>query len=257
MYLGFNLSLNDEKAQYIQEGKKIVSEQLTTIHAKLEQYTSKNGGLNGNRIQQDWFPLILCDVFISHSHADEDKAHGLAGWLSSEFGIKAFVDSTVWGYADTLLKEIDNRYCRTEDKLHYDYNLRNGSTSHVHLMLSMALAKMIERTECLFFLNPSSITTEESINRTRSPWIYYEIGISALLRQKEPRLVRNNEIIKAFSYIRENLEIEYELDAQHLREIDNMTLIRWLQKYRNSHLRNGIHPLDFLYQTLNDDLIQG
>lgn len=252
MYLGFDLSLNDEKLLYIQDGQKIVNEQISAIHSKLEQYTSENGTLNGNRIQEVWFPFIQCDVFISHSHADKDRALGLAGWLLKEFGLTSFVDSTVWGHADILLKRIDNSNCRTPDGFYYDYDLRNGSTSHVHLMLCMALAKMIEQTECLFFLNPNSIQTPEAINRSKSPWIYYEIGISALLKQTEPRLFRRGVMLKALSYIRESLDIEYELGDQHLRRINNETLDRWLNRFNDRPQQNNLHALDFLYQTVNN-----
>lgn len=49
--------------------------------------------------------LFDIDVFISHSHADEDEAIRIA--LSMEkIGLKAFVDSCVWVHADELLKKL-------------------------------------------------------------------------------------------------------------------------------------------------------
>ncbi len=49
-------------------------------------------------------------MFLSHSHKDEKSVIAFAGYLSS-LGIKAFVDSYIWGYSNDLLKEIDNEYC--------------------------------------------------------------------------------------------------------------------------------------------------
>jgi len=37
----------------------------------------------------------------------------------------------------------------------YDYELRNYTTSHVHMMLSTALTEMIDNTECIMFYNTS------------------------------------------------------------------------------------------------------
>jgi hypothetical protein len=53
------------------------------------------------------------------------------------------------------------------------------------MMLSTALSMMIDKAECLFFLNtPNSIQATEAIDRTKSPWIYHEISISSLIRKR-------------------------------------------------------------------------
>lgn len=58
------------------------------------------------------------------------------------------------------------------------------------MMLSKALVTMMDRCECLFFLNtPSSITPADVIGEagtgsTTSPWIYSEIAMSGLIRRK-------------------------------------------------------------------------
>ena len=71
--------------------------------------------LNGNKIQIDWFPQISADIFISHSHDDEDLANAFAGWLYDEFKLTSFIDSNAWGYVDELLtlfnKEYSQRGC--------------------------------------------------------------------------------------------------------------------------------------------------
>ena len=46
-------------------------------------------------------------IFISHSHKDINKVIAFAGWLKTNFGLEAFIDSCSWGYCDELLKIID------------------------------------------------------------------------------------------------------------------------------------------------------
>lgn len=54
------------------------------------------------------------------------------------------------------------------------------------MIFSVALTQMIDNTECLFFQNtPNSITPNATINHTESPWIYFEIAMSRLIRKKE------------------------------------------------------------------------
>jgi hypothetical protein len=121
-----------------------------TIKSTLEGFVTK-GVVNGTKLSEHWFPTVKADIFISHSHTDEDEALRCASWLKDTFELDAFIDSSVWGYADDLLKQIDNDYCLNQGGETYSYEKRNGSTSHVHMMLATALSEMIDRTECVFF----------------------------------------------------------------------------------------------------------
>lgn len=192
-----------------------------------------NGDFDASAIQEDWFPQWDFDVFISHSHDDEILAKVLAWWLQKTFDLKVFVDSAVWGYFRTLLKGIRST------------GLSNA-VSHAHMMLTMALMKMIDRTECLFFLNtPKSINLDEEFNaRTYSPWLYTEIGISRMIEKKKP------ERYKSFS--RENLQEKkllkssmwYKTDISHLTTLDADDLNSWA-----SHCQKTCsYPLDVLYK---------
>ena len=69
-------------------------------------------------MQANWFPQIKADIFISHSHKDKGLALALAGWLEETFGLTAFIDSCVWGYANKLLKMIDDEYCYQKKSMH-------------------------------------------------------------------------------------------------------------------------------------------
>ena len=193
MYRGFNLKISkyDEIAQscYYEKGMSLLVGQKENIKNLKEYIDNDDGILNSSLIEKDWFPSINSHIFISHSHKNEKIAVSLAGYLNEKFGLECFIDSIIWGYSNDLLKEIDKKYCLLENKKTYDYDKRNNSTSHIHTILSMALLKMIDKTECLFFLNtPESIPIEDTINNksfTSSPWIYSEIKFSEIVRKKK------------------------------------------------------------------------
>ncbi|MDX1956930.1 MAG: hypothetical protein SFU98_00055 [Leptospiraceae bacterium] len=200
-------------------------------------------------MQQEWFPQINSDIFISHSHRDEKLAITFAGWLNAKFGLKCFIDSCIWGYGNKLLEIIDRKYCPNE-KGGYDYDKRNVSTSHVHMMLSSALAMMIDKTECLFFLNTnnSSISLDDIgrvENKTLSPWIYYEIGIARMIRIRVPQSHRKVFSKSLLLEGDEYLKIAYPLNINHLSELTLDNLIKWVENYS---LKNREHPLDILYK---------
>ena len=252
MYRGFKLksfSIDDksEENRLFELGQNLFSKNRAKCESKLKGFMSDNNSLDGSALEESWFPQINADVFISHSHADERLAKVLAGLLYDSFKLYAFIDSCVWGYAETLLKIIDNAYCLKENNLTYDYDKRNRTTSHVHMMLATAISMMIDKTECLFFLNtPKSIVPTESIRKTESPWLYYEIGISQIIKKKIPNRVMN-EGSKTFSekeYFEKALQIEYQVDLSHLNEINHDVLNRW----GNSVIKKqGSIALDILY----------
>ena len=268
MYRGFNLLLEEncfeqDDFKKLQEvGFKSISHQKTIIIEKINSFVGDNGSLDGSKMQANWFPQIKADIFISHSHKDENLALALAGWLKVTFGLSAFIDSCVWGYANDLLRIIDDRYCRNVNRNSYNYNKRNYSTSHVHMMLSVALSQMIDNTECLFFLNtPHSLTPNTTINQTESPWIYSEIAISRLVRKKKLEEYRNVALLEYrqfSSVIKDTLKVQYDLPTDHLTDIDADILIRWENSWKIMDSFNEqfpqysedlkIHTLDKLYE---------
>ena len=185
MFTGFNLQLNESEKKclstYEAKGNQLFQDQQNQIRKTLDGYVNADGSLSATEIESDWFEHISANVFLSHSHADEKTVKALAAFLQEYYGITCFIDSCVWGYAENLLKEIDEKYCKfqkNDGSYWYDYSKRNQSTSHVHMLLNGALAKMIADTECLIFINtPNSIAAEDSKDKakTGSPWIYSEL----------------------------------------------------------------------------------
>ncbi|CAO3350591.1 hypothetical protein [Azospirillum palustre] len=246
MYRGFNLSLSGSfKDEYYEYGKDLFESQKRIVKSNMENYIIKRGILDGNKIQSDWFPTVDADVFISHSHGDEYLATCLAGWLSKEIKIKSFIDSHVWGYAKELIELLDNNHSKIGVNL-YNYSSVLLTTSHVHTMLNIAITSMIDKTECLFFLNtPKSLSTKtisenavESI--TGSPWIFSELSISQRIRKKTKEQHRRKVLVEKASL--EGIDVEYVAPIHHLSPISVFDLIL-LELNKDEHE----YPLDIVY----------
>lgn len=256
MYRGFQvLSLPKAlSSKYASAGEDVRNGNRSRISEALEKYTNANGSLDAASLSKRWFPMVQSDVFISHSHDNEAEALGMAGWLKTEFGLNAFVDSTVWKSADGLLREIDNTHCLQDDG-YYSYKKRNRSTSHVHMMLAMAIAEMIDNSECLFFLNtPDSISPQKTIggdHQTSSPWIYAEIAISRIVRERPLPKSRRDRLQKSMEsrvvVAMDSVDIVHPLNVRHLVEIGEPQLLAW--QYKNE-VEDSENPLDLLYDMI-------
>ena len=237
----------EELKGYADYGREILEADRITVQKKLNEYLLSDGSLDGSKMQEDWFPQIEADVFISHSHRDEDLAFGLAGWLYENLDLTSFVDSAVWGYAPDLEKKLLRIYSYYSDQEDYD-DLKNFASAHVQMMLSVALTQMIDNTECLFFINtPSSISINAPIDGTTpSPWIYSEIAMSRLIRKRLPKRYKRS--------LRESCQkcfaaqsIRYTLPMDHLTELSRHDLKNWKSDCdRNVHCPHA--ALDRLYR---------
>lgn len=145
---------------------------------------------------------------------------------------------------------IDDQYCWESDRSIYDYNKRNRSTSHVYMMLSTALAKMIDKCEGVFFVNtPNSISADKYIKGsevTDSPWIYSEIAMTSLVRKRSPLEHRKkiSEARDSMESIEKSLRIEYDVDLSHLTQLSIQDLVRW----SDENIVKGSSALDSLYK---------
>lgn len=270
MFKGYNLELDkmdpqiflcvtDEELEELDKNhenlKNLLRDKLTH---DLELPKDENGVIDGSRIINDWFPEYKADVFISHSHQDERTAKRLAVWLKKKFNLTVFIDSIIWGSSNALLKNIDDEYSllrKDENNITYNYDIRNLTTSHVHMMLSTALSDMIDQTECLIFLNtPESVTVNSSVNKkTYSPWIYNELKVASIVRKLKPsrgektrfRTDSSNTVIK------NSMDIGYSVDKElsTMKQLDKNILIRWADSYKVGE----DHALDVLYSKVENN----
>lgn len=252
MYKGYKLDLKDI-SKYLEDGIQVYNRHSRIIKQNIDKFISPTGVIEADKLSDEWFPEIKSDIFISHSHKDKDLALALSGWLHVNFELDAFVDHAIWGHADVLQKNIDDAFCYQANLGTYSYEMRNQSTAHVHMMLSAAIAKVLNNCECLFFLNtPNSINAGSTINDSLSfsPWLYYEISLSKLIQK--PLEKHTNRPFKKSTRnmsITENIA-QYPIDLSHLTLLKEDQLNNWLKVYNKS---NDIHSLDILYNlTLND-----
>lgn len=253
MYRGFNVSnfhFPTAAEEYQKIGQSIFDADRTAIENKIDSFKDSKGHLVASKISAKWFPEVKADIFLSHSHQDERLVIQLAGWLKNKFGLTSFIDSTVWGYSETLLKMIDDQYCQDKKTGIYSYQKRNQTTSHVHMMLTIALAKMLDSCECVFFINtPKSITLNDNIGNsgfTMSPWIYSEIAMTGLIRKRTKDEHRGRRLLKAAneSYTFDSVDVAYDVDLSHLSPLSADDLSRW-SKLTNA---KSAQALDKLYE---------
>lgn len=262
MYSKFNIELNDDQKEYFNRyyeiGKKIFDDNKKKVHCGLRKHICDEDTLDGTSISEEWFPSeIKSDIFISHSHKDEDLAISIVGWLSEVFGLDGFIDSMVWGYSNDLLRLIDNEYCSNGENS-YNYDNRNFSTSHVHMMLSTSISKMIDKSESVFFINtPNSISVSKNIKRvhsTLSPWIYFELEMVKRLRRKSNygfgiEIINEQSIMNFEKRINEkSLDVEYEVSLKDMVKLSDNHLKKWENNVKKIQLYNPIESIRELYK---------
>lgn len=235
----------------VSSGRSDFEERQKSVECDLKKFTNPDGSLQAEEIINSWFPSMNADIFVSHSHKDEDLVLGLAGWLKKNFGLTTFIDSVVWGYSDTLLKIIDNKYCKNKDSSTYNYEKRNRSTSHVHMMLSTALMQMIDQCEMFLFIEThNSFELLEYFNssgETESPWIYSELSLVSKLRENEPEHIQKITEARISEPSMESFKIKYSVDTFGCIPLTIDNLIEWKKRWDKSRQSRS---LDILYNAI-------
>lgn len=246
MFTKFNLNVkNKDVSQFYEIGQEHFKRCSKSMAENLDKFTRDKHIIDGKALQDSWFSTNeKFDVFLSHSHKDEDLAIGLAGFLHEKLGLSAFIDSCLWRCSDDLLRMIDDEYCIIPHKNTYSYRDRNYTTSHVHMMLSIALMHMIDKCEAFFLISTSnSICLSEwgEDRQTVSPWIYHELSVASMLLPKRPErwphkivgLYESMQELPRFRY-----PIEKELESFHelsMRDLEGAVKVEG-------------HALDYIYK---------
>jgi hypothetical protein len=230
------------------------------VRAELDGFIREDGMVDAAMLETAWFPNLKCDVFLSHSHADENLAIAFANWLAQNFGIRTFIDSTVWGYALDLQKELDDRYNLRLDG--YDYKGSNRVCGFVDMLLATSLSKMIDRCECLMFLDTgnSIIPTNKSNQETSSPWIYHELLQSRIIEKKltRPATKLFSQAGRLVEAVAESKQLKFKpalpADTEHLWELNASDLKRWSNAHKNGNFtKTADISLDILYTLTADN----
>ncbi|WP_017284404.1 toll/interleukin-1 receptor domain-containing protein [Helicobacter pylori] len=155
--------------------------------------------LNHNEIKEAFFSpfepqLKDAKVFLSHSHADKNKALEVKNYLESETDHRVFIDSLFWDYKNNVLKEMK--------KHHIDVSKIEDTFT---LILRESLQDMIEKCPYFVFLQSNNSVSNQGLSHTTySAWIYKELKIAHSIR--ESRLTPMMESMQVFHDISPFLE---------------------------------------------------
>ncbi len=175
-----------------------VNEVAEKIHELINNapYSNDDIVLNHNRIKEAFFSpfkpqLKNAQVFLSHSHADKNKALEVKYYLENQTKRKVFIDSLFWDYKDDVL----NKLAKYDDIS----KIKDAFT----LILRESLQDMIEKCPYFVFLQSKSSVSNKGLSRnqdllkiTYSAWIYEELKITHSI--SESRLIPMMESMQLF-----------------------------------------------------------
>ncbi|BAW78721.1 toll/interleukin-1 receptor domain-containing protein [Helicobacter pylori] len=157
--------------------------------------------LNHNEIKEAFFSpfepqLKDAQVFLSHSHADKNKALKVKNYLESETNHRVFIDSLFWDYKDNVLNKLAK----------YD-NTSKIKDAFV-LILRESLQDMIEKCPYFVFLQSSNSVSNQGLScTTYSAWVYEELKIAHSIRESRPTpMMESWQAFHDISPFLENLE---------------------------------------------------
>lgn len=138
--------------------------------------------LNHNKIKEAFFSpfkpqLKDAQVFLSHSHADKNKALEVKNYLESKTNhrVRVFIDSLFWDYKDDVLNKLA-KYDNTS-------KIKDAFT----LILRESLQDMIEKCPYFVFLQSNNSVSNQGLSCiTYSAWIYEELKIAHSIRESRP-----------------------------------------------------------------------
>ncbi|MGL2428381.1 TIR domain protein [Helicobacter pylori] len=151
--------------------------ELDRIAQKIRNILKKHGSrkdiiLNHRELQEAFFSpfkpqLKTVQVFLSHSHADRNKALEVKDYLESKTKRKVFIDSLFWDYKDDVLNELA------------EYDDISRIKDAFTLILRESLQDMIEKCPYFVFLQSNNSVPNQGLSRiTYSAWIYEELKIA-------------------------------------------------------------------------------
>ncbi len=109
-------------------------------------------------------------MFLSHSHADRNKALEVKNYLENQTKPKVFIDSLFWDYKDDVLNELA------------EYDDISRIKDAFTLILRESLEDMIEKCPYFVFLQSKNSVSNQGLSRiTYSAWIYEELKIANTL----------------------------------------------------------------------------
>ncbi|GAA7528106.1 toll/interleukin-1 receptor domain-containing protein [Helicobacter pylori] len=186
--------------------------ELDRIAQKIRNILKKHGSrkdiiLNHRELQEAFFSpfkpqLKNAQVFLSHSHADRNKALEVKNYLESKTKRKVSIDSLFWDYKDDVLNKLAKYDCISR--------IKDAFT----LILRESLQDMIEKCPYFVFLQSSNSVSNQGLSCnqdllkiTYSAWIYEELKIAhSISAISESHLIPMMESMQVFHDISPFLE---------------------------------------------------
>ncbi|WQZ74532.1 toll/interleukin-1 receptor domain-containing protein [Helicobacter pylori] len=159
-----------------------INEAAKKIYELIENtpYSNDNIVLKHNEIKEAFFSpfkpqLKNAQVFLSHSHADRNKALEVKDYLESQTKHKVFIDSLFWDYKDDVLNKLA------------EYDDISRIEDAFTLILRESLQDMIEKCPYFVFLqSKNSVSNQDLLKITHSAWIYEELKIAHSTSESRP-----------------------------------------------------------------------
>ncbi len=157
----------NNKAHQVNEAAKKIDKLI-----KNAPYSNDGIILNHNEIKEAFFSpfkpqLKNAQVFLSHSHADRNKALKVKNYLESETNQRVFIDSLFWDYKDDVLNKLA------------EYDDTSKIEDAFTLILRESLEDMIKKCPYFVFLESNNSVSNQGLSRiTYSAWIYEELKIA-------------------------------------------------------------------------------
>ncbi|RVZ95581.1 toll/interleukin-1 receptor domain-containing protein [Helicobacter pylori] len=151
------------------------NEAAKKIYELIKNAPYSNDGiiLNHNKIKEAFFSplkpqLKSAQVFLSHSHADKNKALEVKNYLESKTNRRVFIDSLFWDYKDDVLNKLA------------EYDDISGIEDAFTLILRESLEYMIKKCPYFVFLQSKNSVSlnQDLLGITYSAWIYEELKIA-------------------------------------------------------------------------------
>ncbi len=142
-------------------------------------YSNDDIILKRNEIKEAFFSpfkpqLKNAQVFLSHSHADRNKALKVKGYLEEDLDAECvFIDSLFWDYKDDVLNKL-------AEYAEYDDNDISVIEDAFTLILRESLECMIKKCPYFVFLQSKNSVSlnQDLLGITYSEWIYEELKIA-------------------------------------------------------------------------------
>ncbi|WP_025452055.1 toll/interleukin-1 receptor domain-containing protein [Helicobacter pylori] len=178
--------------------------ELDRIAQKIRNILKRHGSrkdiiLKHNEIKEAFFSpfkpqLKNAQVFLSHSHADRNKALEVKDYLENQTKRKVSIDSLFWDYKDDVLNELA------------EYDDISKIEDAFTLILRESLQDMIEKYPYFVFLQSKNSVSNQELSRnqvllkiTYSAWIYEELKIAhSISAISESHLIPMMESMQVF-----------------------------------------------------------